>query len=112
MVRVRFQSTCPACRNPDYFYWIHHNCGGDLYLDNYGKLICDECDAEDFIFRWKFDCGNRNNNAHEGGFEYGCLQGFLACLSNLGKLQNPPGNFIIDVTRVLMEHQNEFSQNY
>ena len=37
---------------------------------------------------------------------------FLVCLSNLGKLQNPPGNFIMDVTKVLMEHQSEFSQNY
>lgn len=114
MVRVRFQSTCPVCSwiNSNFYYWVHHNCGGDLYLDNYGYLICDDGDAEDFVFRWKFDCGKRNNGVHKGGFERGCLQGFLACLSNLGKLQNPPGNFIIDVTRVLMEHQHEFSQNY
>jgi hypothetical protein len=30
----------------------------------------------------------------------------------LGKLQNQPGNFIIEVTKVLMDHQNEFRQNY
>ena len=112
MPRVRFQSTCPACRNNEFYYWIHHNCGGDLYLDNNAYLICDDGDARDFIFRLKFDCGNRDDGAHRGGFEYGCLQGFLACLSNLGKLQNPPGNFIMDVTKVLMEHQSEFSQNY
>ena len=112
MVRVRFQSTCPACRNETYYYWIHHNCGGDLYLDNRAMLICDSCSREDLIFRWKFDCGNRDDGAHRGGFEYGCLQGFLACLSNLGRLQNPPGNFIIEVTSILMAHQNEFRQNY
>ena len=55
MVRVRFQSTCPACRNETYYYWIHHNCGGDLYLDNRAMLICDSCSREDLIFRWKFD---------------------------------------------------------
>jgi hypothetical protein len=112
MVKVRFQSSCPSCRNPDFYYWIHHNCGGDLYLDNYGKLICNNCFREDFIFRWKFDCGYRKNDAHKGGFEYGCLQGFYMCLSNLGKLQDPPENFILDVTQVLMDHKNEFKEKY
>ena len=114
MSRVRFQSTCPArfCPKNDFYFWAHANCGGALFLNNRGILSCSECDAEDFIFRWKFDCGYRNNRAHEGGFEYGCLQGFLACLSSLGKLQNPPGNFIIEVTQVLMQHQNEFKERY
>ena len=112
MPQVRFQSECPACPNKTDYYWIHAFCGGDLYLNNEAMLICNSCSRKDLIFRWKFDCGNRNNRAHEGGFEYGCLQGFLACLSNLGKLQNPPGNFIMDVTRVLIEHQSEFSHNY
>lgn len=112
MSRVRFQSTCPACRNNEFYYWIHHNCGGDLYLDNNAYLICDDGDARDFIFRWKFDCGNRKDDAHRGGFEYGCLQGFMACLSNLGKLQNPPANFIMDVIDVLREHKNEFREEY
>lgn len=112
MVKVRFQSSCPSCSNMNYYYWIHHNCGGDLYLDNRANLICDLCDREDYIFRWKFDCGNRNNGAHKGGFEYGCLQGFLACLSNLGKLENPPGNFIVEVTAILLAHRNEFRENY
>jgi hypothetical protein len=112
MVRVRFQSSCPACQNVNFYYWIHSGCGGDLYLDNRAMLICDDCNREDYIFRWKFDCGNRDNGAHKGGFEYGCLQGFLACLSNLGKLQNPPGNFIVEVMSILMQHKNEFTQNY
>ena len=112
MVKVRFQSTCPACRNNNYYFWVHSGCGGDLYLDNNAKLICDDCFAEDYIFKWKFDCGNRENNVHNGGFEYGNLQGFLACLSNLGRLQNPPGNFIIEVTQVLMMHKDEFNQSY
>ena len=112
MVKVRFQSSCPACRNPDFYYWVHHRCEGDLYLDNRAMLSCDLDDREDYIFRWKFDCGNRDNGAHSAGFEYGCLQGFLACLSNLGKLENPPSNFIVEVTQVLMAHQNEFRQNY
>lgn len=112
MVRVRFQSSCPSCPNNNFYFWVHNRCGGNLYLDNRAMLICDNCDAEDYIFRWKFDCGNRNNRSHEGGFEFGCLQGFLACLSSLGKLQNPPGNFILEVTQILMQHQNEFRQNY
>ena len=112
MVRVRLQSSCPSCTNNNFYFWVHSRCGGDLYLDNRAMLICDNCDAEDYIFRWKFDCGNRNNRSHEAGFEFGCLQGFLACLSSLGKLQNPPGNFILEVTQILMQHQNEFRQNY
>lgn len=111
MPEVRFQSTCPACKNSNYYYWIHAYCGGDLYLNNQAMLICHYCNRKDLIFRWKFDCGNRDNGAHKGGFEYGCLQGFLACLSNLGKLENPPGNFIVEVTTILMQHQNKFRQN-
>ena len=77
------------------------------------KLLCVFFIDFFIIYRcFDVDCGKRNNGVHKGGFERGCLQGFLACLSNLGKLQDPPGNFIIDVTRVLMEHQHEFSQNY
>ena len=111
MNRVRFQSTCPACRNNEFYFWSC-NCGGDLYLDNKAYLICDKCDSRNFIFRKKFDCGNRDDGAHSGGHEYGSYQGFLACLSSLGKLQNPPARFIPDVIDVLIQHQNEFRQTY
>ena len=112
MYRVRFQSTCPACRNDRICNWQHYGCGGHFFLTNQARLICENGDADDFIFRMKFDCGERNGRAHEGGFEDGCLQGFLACLSSLGKLQNPPGNFIVEVTQVLMQHQYEFKERY
>ena len=114
MAYVLFQSTCPApnCLNNNYYVWAHHNCGGYLILDNRAILTCSRGDAQDLIFRWRFDCGYRNNRAHECGFESGSLQGFLACLSCLGKLQRPCGNFIIDVTRILMEHQNEMNGAY
>ena len=112
MVKVRFQSTCPVCSwiNSNFYYWVHHNCGGDLYLDNYGYLICEDGDAEDFVFRWKFDCGKYR--VHSGGFKYGCLQGFYACLSSLTKLNNPPGNFIMNVMNVLYAHKYEIQENY
>ena len=109
MVRVRFYSQCPVCRSERSYYWIHHSCGGDLYLDDDGMLNCDECDSYDYIFRWKFDCGRRSNNYHKGGFEYGNFQGFLACISFLAKLRNPPGNFIVDVIDVLYRHKDEIN---
>ena len=56
MTAVRFQSTCPACPNKQYYYWVHHNCGGDLYLDNNAMLFCADCLKEDYVFRWRFDC--------------------------------------------------------
>lgn len=112
MPQVRFQSSCPACRNSSFYYWVHHKCEGDLYLNNEAYLICNKCLTKDFIFRWKFDCGNRNNGAHKAGFSYGCYQGFLSCLSNLGKLENPPANFITDILGILMAHKNEFNENY
>ena len=95
-----------------FFGFMHANCEGVLFLNNRDILSCNACDAEDFIFRWKFDFGYRNNRSLEGGFEFGCLQGFLACLSSLGKLQNPPGNFIVEVTQVLMQHQYKFKERY
>ena len=98
MSRVRFLSSCPACRNSNTYNWQHYGCGGHFFLTNQARLICENGDADDFIFRMKFD--------------FGCLQGYLACLSNLGKLQNPPRNFVIEVTQVLMQHQNEFSNGY
>lgn len=112
MNRVRFQSSCPSCPNNNFYYWVHYTDNGILFLDNRAILSCDLCHLSDYIFRWKFECGYRVNGAHSGGFEKGCLQGFLACLSNLGKLENPPGNFIVEVTQILMAHQNEFRQNY
>ena len=111
MPRVRFQTVCPACKNAEVYFWSC-NCGGDLYLDNNAYLMCDKCDAGNFIFRRKFDCGNRKDGAHSGGYEYGCYQGFLACLSSLGKSQNPPAGFITDVIGVLMQHKDEFNENY
>ena len=110
MLRVKFQSTCPDCSNTTYYNWIHHNCGGDLFLDNNAKLICESCSREDYIYRWKFNHGNRDNEYHRAGFEYGKHLGFLTCLSILGRLPNAPENFILEVIKVLMEHQNNFSQ--
>ena len=108
---VRFRSSCPACCNPEEcYYWVHSNCGGDLYLNENAILICDSCDTEDYVFRWKFDCGKYR--VHNGGFKYGCLQGFYACLSSLTKLNNPPGNFIMNVMNVLYAHKYEIQENY
>ena len=108
MSRVRFLSSCPAEGGGNIYNWQHYGCGGHFFLTNQARLICENGDADDFIFRMKFDCGK----THELGYEFGCLQGYLACLSNLGKLQNPPRNFVIEVTQVLMQHQNEFSNGY
>ena len=110
MAEVRFRSTCPVCKNPDYYYyWIHADCGGDLYLNSDAELTCDECYDSDYVFRWKFDCG-RHYDEHEGGFQYGSLQGFYACLYNLSKIQNPPHNFIIDVINALYKHRDEIEE--
>lgn len=108
---VRFRSSCPACLNPEEcYYWIHSNCGGELYMNEKAILVCDSCYKQDFVFRWKFDCGKYG--VHCGGFRHGCLQGFYACLSNLTKLNNPPGNFILDVINVLYEHKYEIPETY
>ena len=111
MPEVRFRSSCPFClKNDKCYYWIHANCGGDLYLNERAMLICDYCNRQDFVFRWKFDCGNYNT--HSCGFSYGCLQGFYACLSNLTKLEGAPGNFILDVVNVLYQHRYEITGGY
>ena len=31
MYRVRFQSTCPACRNERICNWQHYGCGGHFF---------------------------------------------------------------------------------
>ena len=115
--KVRFKSTCPSrshkCQsNLIEHYWTHANCGGDLYLDNRAMLTCDRGDAEDYIFNWKFICGYTDDGAHKAGFEKGCFQSFLACISSLGKLKNPPKNFIFQVTQILMQHKDEFYESY
>ena len=40
MYRVRFQSTCPACRNDRICNWQHYGCGGHFFLTNQARLIC------------------------------------------------------------------------
>ena len=117
MPKVRFQSVCPAheCKDNETYTWAHYNCPGgrgELYLDNRAMITCSSCPLEDFVFRCQFDCGKRNGIIHRAGFEYGCFQGFLACLSSLSKLENPPGNFIVEVTGILMDHKNEFRENF
>lgn len=108
---VRFRSSCPVCLNSEKcYYWIHENCGGDLYLNENAILLCDSCDVKNFVFRWNVDCGKYGT--HRGGFRYGCLQGFYACLSNLTKLNNPPCNFIVNVINVLYQHRDEIKVDY
>ena len=113
--KVRLKSICPTYdykfKNIEY-YWTHANCGGALYLDNRAMLTCDRGDAEDYIFNWKFDCGYRNGGSRKAGFEKGCFQGFLSCLSSLSNLRNPPLNFIFQVTQILMQHKDEFNESY
>ena len=67
-------------------------------------------DIKDYVFRWKFDCGKLE--VHSGGFRYGSLQGFYACLLNLTKLNNPPANFILNVINVLYKHRYEIQETY
>ena len=108
--KVPLRCTCPSssCHYPNNILWSHQNCGGKLYLDNRAIVTCVNGDLEDYIFRLKFDCGYRLNGSHKAGYEYGSLQGFFACLSSLQRTQNPPKNFIYEVTQVLMKHQHEF----
>lgn len=112
MVKIRFRSNCPACTNETVYYWIHHKCDGDLDMDDNANLICSRCGVSSFIFQWKFDCGNRNNGFHKAGFEYGCKQGFFACLSNLSKIENPPTGFIVKITEILLSRMNELKEAY
>ena len=107
--KVPLRCGCPSCPNPEAnIPWAHQKCGGKLYLDNRAIVTCVNGDLENYIFRLKFDCKYRLNGAHKAGYEYGSLQGFFACLSSLQKTQNPPKNFIYEVTQVLMKHQHEF----
>jgi hypothetical protein len=108
--KVPLICTCPGptCKNPKNVLWRHQGCGSKVYLDNRAIVTCPNGDLEDYIFRLRFDCEYRLNGSHKTGYEYGSLQGFFACLSSLQRTQNPPKNFIYEVTQVLMEHQHEF----
>ena len=108
--KVPLICTCPGptCKNPNNVLWRHQGCGSKVYLDNRAIVTCSNGDLEDYIFRLRFDCEYRLNGSHKTGYEYGSLQGFFACLSSLQKTQNPPKNFIYEVTQVLMKHQHEF----
>ena len=92
--KVPLRCTCPSCHNPNNILWSHQNCGGKLYLDNRAIVTCVNGDLENYIFRLKFDCKYRLNGSHKAGYEH--------------RTQNPPKNFIYEVTQVLMKHQHEF----
>lgn len=74
--------------------------------------MCQKCGQEDYIFRWKFDCGNRTSSSHQRGFELGCFQKFLLSLFTIGKSANAPKNFIIEVMEILNAHQKELKKNF
>ena len=109
-INIRFRSRCPApsCQNTKTIDWVHANCGSELTLDNEGIVRCDRGDLADYVFRLQFDCGYRLDGAHKAGYECGNLQGFLNALSIMGNLKQAPTSFIFDVTRVLINHQNDF----
>ena len=109
MVRVNLICPCPICEDDTRCWtWFHTRCGGRLTLDNNAIVRCERCDLEEYIFRLKFYCHLTRDGKHKGGRENLSLQGLLNCLAILGKWQNPPANFIVEVTNAIMAHQDEF----
>lgn len=93
---VDFICPCPVdgCPNNkrDTYRWTHSKCGGYEKLDSNGCLRCLRCDESGPLIDWSFSCG-----AH--GYEKASLQGFIYCLSIIGKLQKPPMKFLLKLTR-------------
>ena len=108
MDRIRFRSHCPICHGGGSKYWSHYSCGGDLYLCNNGILECENCDARDYIFNWRFNC----DQCHVAGeFKKGSYQGFLFALSQFDKA-GVPRIFIMTLLNLLTKFQSELVQNY
>ena len=62
--KVDFISGCPAygCSNGrSQFFWEHHNCGGNEWLDSEGYLECKKCKIRDILLSWKFKCSGHSD---------------------------------------------------
>ena len=109
MSKIRFHTCCPACSSKKIHYFICP-CGGDLYLNEEAKLICNSCLEGQLIFNCTFDCKNRENGAHKYGPAKGCYQGFLRSLSNLGKIENLTCGFMFNVVKIIFENKDKINE--
>ena len=78
-----FKSPCPAinCENKKPIYWVHHNCGGNEKMNDWGYIRCNRCYTRGLICEWKFDCGE-----HDDGYRQVNGQKILYVLSVLGQM--------------------------
>jgi hypothetical protein len=55
--QFRVRLNCPGMTCPKVaLYWIHHNCGGDTYINVAGDMKCGRCYETHFIQDWGFKC--------------------------------------------------------
>jgi hypothetical protein len=57
--------SCPVCvdqgRNTAQSFWVHHNCGGSIYVGDNANFKCRKCNYSDHVKRWSFNCPSHTN---------------------------------------------------
>lgn len=60
---------CPICNQegrpapPE--FWIHGDCGGDIYIGENACYLCKDCGYTDHLMKWKYWCPNHSKSDDE-----------------------------------------------
>ena len=81
VVSMRLYMPCPAknCDHKDWkdaHHWTHHNCGGDMHIDEGANIFCTKCQTKKFFVEWRWACGH-----HVGQFQEASLTDVAAILA-------------------------------
>jgi hypothetical protein len=73
---------CPVCNSRGIFteqsYWLHHNCGGSMFVGSNALYKCTKCGGSSHVTKWKYICPT--HSGRQGRFMTVAGTGTPVCL--------------------------------
>ena len=84
---------CPVCNSRGVFtnqtHWLHHRCGGTLYLGENAFYKCKQCGGYSHVKKWKYSCPTHSTEQEE--FIGVNAAAFAATIAVAGAMTNEAG---------------------
>ena len=90
---IQLYIRCPVCIDrgisTSATLWIHHNCGGDIYVGDNAFYKCTKCGLSEHVMKWAYNCPSHSNSPDE--FVGASCQALATAISTAGQMTTALG---------------------
>ena len=87
--------SCPVCidrgHNSPRSYWVHYDCGGTMFIGDNAHFSCVECDQNNHVRNWSFNCPF-HTNTEERTLKYSNRTGVAQAVSTAAQMVHDTGH--------------------